>query len=117
MQRNFDGIQFEKLRKEIDPKFNTIHDELSDCYYNGKSFKTFGILTKEKFDKLHSLIFLWYDVTFHTENLKQLPKDIISPALYDEIKNEIGTVVITKSGMAITKINELKSQGFDLVIK
>ena len=32
--RNFDKIQFSDLRKKVDPAYNKLHDELSDCYYN-----------------------------------------------------------------------------------
>ena len=56
-ERNFDNIQFAELRKKVDEKFNDVHDELSECYYDKKPFRTYGILNKDTFDKLHGLIF------------------------------------------------------------
>jgi len=35
-------------------KFKKYHDKISDCYYNKKKFKG-RILTKEEFEKLHSI--------------------------------------------------------------
>lgn len=34
--RNFDGVQLERLRKEWDGHFNQLHDELEDAYYGPK---------------------------------------------------------------------------------
>lgn len=102
-QRNFDGIQYENLRKIVDQKFNNAHDELSDCYYNQKPFRAYGILTKEQFDKLHGLIFLLRDAAFHDENLKQKIKDRIP------IENYYDNTVLLKIG-------ELKAQGIELTI-
>lgn len=51
-QRNFEGIQFEELRKEIDPKYNTVHDELSSCYYGKKPFRNKSDKTQEKIQEL-----------------------------------------------------------------
>jgi len=115
-ERNFDKIQFEQLRKEIDGPFNDLHDELSDCYYNKKPFRSYGILTKQQFDKLHGLIFLQRDVVFHQENLKKPKKDQISEQQYNEISDEQGTVIAKKSEQAIAKIAELKAEGIELEV-
>ena len=112
-ERNFDKIQFESLRRSVDAKFNQVHDELSDCFYNGKPFRTFGVLTKEQFDKLHGLIFLMRDVDFNKENLKLPKKDQISVEAYDWV-DDVGTV--KKSDFAALKILELKNTGLELVI-
>ena len=117
VERNFDKIQFEMLRKIVDGKFNTVHDELSDAFYNGKPFRTYGILTKEKFDKLHGLIFEIYNVTFHTENLKQKPaKNVIPEDKYNNIYDDVGTLVGKKSDLSQTAINAAKTEGYELVI-
>lgn len=117
MERNFDGIQFEKLRRKIDPAFNLVHDELSDCYYNQKPFREYGILSKEQFDKLHGLIFLKRDVVFHQENLKQEMKDIIPEDKYNDIVDfdtkEIKGKKHLESGR---RIIELKKEGIELII-
>jgi len=114
--RNFDKVQFETLRKTMDAKFNTVHDELSDCYYNKKPFRTYGILTKEQFDKLHGLIFHAYDVTFHIENLKQIKKNQIPVEKYNNIYGDAGIVRGTKSDTSQTAINAAKLEGYELVI-
>lgn len=115
--RNFDKIQFAVLRTVIDSKLNTVHDELSDCFYNRKPFRTFGILTKERFDKLHGLIFKIYDVIFHTENLKQRPtKNIIPEDQYNNIYDDVGTLIGKKSDIAQVVIDQLKTEGIELVI-
>ena len=114
--RNFDNIQFEKLRRVIDGKFNDVHDELSDCYYNKKPFRSYGILAKEQFDKLHGLIFLMRDVAFHQANLKQAAKDRIPEAEYNDVIDERGVVIAKQSDIAIQKMLELKTQGIKLVI-
>ena len=113
-QRNFNGVQFEELRKEIDPKYNTVHDELSDCYYDKKPFRNYGVLTKEQFDKLHSLIFQKREVEFHDENLKRPEK--YDEAKYNDIKDKDGNVIGKKVDKAQEKIQELKNEGIELEI-
>ncbi len=117
MKRNFEGIQFEKLRKVIDHKYNTVHDELSDCYYNKKSFRTFGVLTKEQFDKLHGLIFLERDMEFHVENLKQPAAEQYPEEKYNEERDRDGQVVAKRNEKAAARIAELKAEGFELNIE
>jgi hypothetical protein len=116
IERNWSGIQFEKLRKKIDPKFNNVHDELSDCYYNKKPFRTFGILTKDQFDKLHGLIFLKREVEFHQENLKQAPEDKINEDEYRFLRDEKGAIVEDRLETTQNKIAQLKAVGFELEI-
>lgn len=88
--RNFDGIQFETLRKQIDPKFNDVHDELSAAFYNGKPFRTFGVLDKATFDKLHGLIFALRDVAFHQANIAQPVGNQINQDEYNNIRDRRG---------------------------
>ena len=116
-ERNFNGVQFEELRKEIDPKYNTVHDELSDCYYKNKPFREFGILTKEKFDKLHSLIFQIREVEFHKENLKQPIEKQYDEKKYNDITDKDGNVTGKKVDKANDKILELKNEGIELTIE
>jgi hypothetical protein len=115
MKRNFERVQFAELRKKIDGKYNAVHDELSDCYYNGKPFRTYGVLDKETFDKLHGLIFQMRDVKFHEENLKQLEKDKIPEEQYNEYKDEEGNTV-KQNEKAAEKVAKLKTEGIELEI-
>jgi hypothetical protein len=116
LTRNFDGVQFEGLRKKIDAKYNAAHDELSDCYYNKKPYKTYGILDKETFDKLHGLIFQKRDVEFHQENLKKPKKDQIPEEQYNEVKDKDGNVIGKKNEESAAKIKALTDAGLDVAI-
>jgi hypothetical protein len=111
--RNFDGIHFEKIRKKIDGKFNDAHDELSDCYYQKKPYRDKGILTKEQFDILHGLIFFYYDIEFHKENMKQTKKDQYPESVYHEIEMPNG-VKKTKTSIALEAIQKAKEKGLAL---
>lgn len=111
---NFKGIWAAELRKVTDPEFNAIHLELSDCYYNKKPFRSYGILTKEQFDKLHGLIFLKLELVFHQANLNQPSEDRMPEEKYNEIRNKEGEVVGKWSDQALEKIAELKAEGFEL---
>lgn len=129
--RNFDNVQFAKLREQIDGQFNALHDELSDCYYNywqeGKSKpfvngdKNYDVkpTTKESkmlFDQLHGLIFMHREVRFHEENLKQPAKDIIPEEKYNDILDETGQLIGKKNTETLALINQLKSEGIELSI-
>jgi len=114
--RNFENIQFGEFRKTFDIKYNNVHDELTDCYYNKKPYKTYGILNKKTFDKLHALIFLQRDVDFHQENLKQLSKDRIPEEQYNDIKDIDGNVIGKKDQEALSKISTLKTDGIELEV-
>jgi hypothetical protein len=109
-ERNFDGVQFDKLRKVIDAKFNALHDELSDCYYNNKPFRTFGTLTKAQFDKLHGLLFWIRDVKFHEANFAQAITNRIPEEKYNDILDDAGNVINKKSTIAASLITDLKSK-------
>jgi hypothetical protein len=86
-ERNFEGVELESLRKVVDPKFNNLHDELTDCYYNfwkkglSKKFQVYDVQStpeesKRLFDKLHGLIFHQREVALETEFKKIDKKDI-----------------------------------------
>ena len=70
--RNYKGVVFETYRKNVDAKFNTLHDELEDCYYQNwkagksKAFQGYDVqptkeASKELFENLHGLI--WHEHT------------------------------------------------------
>ena len=114
--RNYKGIQFEKLRRKVDPKFNDVHDEISDCFYNKKPFRNYGLLNKERFDKIHGLIFFMKDVIFHQENLKQETKDIIPENQYNNITDKDNKIIDKKSDQAVKRIAEFKKDNIELTI-
>ena len=117
MNRNYNRIQFENLRRVIDHKYNQVHDELSDCYYNKKSFRTYGILNKETFDKLHGLIFLERDIEFHSENMKRPENEKYPEEQYNNIVDEKTHEVIGKrTDKTVQKIQSLKDAGLELNI-
>lgn len=113
-ERNFDGIRYGALRRLIDPKYNAVHDELSSCYYGKKPFRDYGVLTKETFDALHGLIFLKRDVEFHERNIREghgFPE-----SEYDQVLDQDGKVVGSRSAEAARAIAELEAKGLKLVI-
>lgn len=82
---NFFEIQFEDLRRKVDPKYIAFVEKLEDCYYNHwkkglpSSFEMAGVTynvrptveqSKEQFDLLHGAIWKQYDIEFEEENLK-----------------------------------------------
>ena len=113
-QRNYRGVKHEDLRKVVDPKFNKLHDELTECYYEGMPFGNYGILDKETFDKLHGLIFLHRDVEFHTENMKLSSDKRVPEEEYNLIRDRDGNVIGKKHSEALKKISELSKQGVEL---
>ncbi len=116
MHRNFDKIQFEDLRKDIDPKYNNLHDELTDCYYKKISFRNYGILTKEQFDKLHGLIFLHRDIEFHDKNLERPKEKQYDEKKYNNVMDKKGDIIYKKTNKAMEKIQSLKKEGIALNI-
>jgi len=87
VERNYDGIQHESIRKALDPDFTAEHDKLSAAYYGG------GVYTapdgsvydfragrtpanKALFDKLHGLVMTHeYNVAFDAYNRSLPAKD------------------------------------------
>lgn len=114
--RNFDKIQFEELRKKIDWKYNQAHDALSQAYYEGKPFiwqgKDWGILDKNTFEKLQSLLWTKYEIMFYTKNLKQTKP--YSESEFNEIRDRDGILIGRKSDMALDRILQLKAEGFEI---
>lgn len=117
--RNFDNIQHADLRQIVDHKFNEVHDELSDCYYNKKPFswkgKDYGVLDKETFDKLHGLIFDLREVSFHEENKKQPKEKQIPEEQYNPSEEKDGKQK-TRIENVKDKVASLKSEGLELTI-
>jgi len=120
-ERNWDNIQFAKLRLKVDPKFNKTHDELSDCYYNywkqgqSKPFQGHDVQatseeSKQLFDKLHKLIFLLRDVNFHQENQNQDEQGKIPEEQYNDIADDQGQVIGKKSDKFAQEIQRMENE-------
>jgi hypothetical protein len=130
-ERNRTNIQFAELRAIVDKKFEVLHDELSDCYYNfwkqglSKPFKADGkiydlgatpVQSKALFDKLHAYLFWLYTVEFHNENMKQPIGEKIDTSLYNDITNDLGLVVMTYSTEAQLQMDTAKLQGMEIIL-
>ena len=98
---NFKDVQYEPIRRLIDPKYLALVEKLEDCYYgdkiavNGRRTRqncwldgtsrpftmggqTFDVQatpeeSKALFEKLHGLIWKQYDIEFDIENQKLAP--------------------------------------------
>lgn len=119
-KRNWKGIQFEKLRRKVDPAFNECHDTLSKAYYGQTEFiwkgKNWGILDKETFDKLHGLVFHLRTLEFHKKNLLQLEKDRIPEDEYENIYDRDGNLIDRETDAATIYFKKLKDEGIELEI-
>ena len=107
-ERNYDNINFETLRREVDAKYTEFHDALSAAYYDGASLDhqlavdmgytirpiDFGVLktenpvlAKEIFDLLHEGQEIKRQIDFHEINMAKPPQDQISEELYNVVAN------------------------------
>lgn len=129
--RNFDGVQFESLRRTLDDKINQLHDELSIAYYDywreGKSYPWQGFdvgttpeESKVLFDKLHALLFAHYDNLFHEANMALPVKDQINEEEYDIVrgvaKDQPSAIRYRKSERSATTIADRKAEGIEITI-
>ncbi len=125
--RNFDRVQFADLRKKVDPMINELHDSLTRAYYDywrhGQScpWQSFDVQATPKeskvlFDTLHGLIFEHHTRVFHEENQALPAKDRIPEEKYNEIRDETGALVGTRSDEAATKIAALKAEGIEITV-
>jgi len=115
-ERNYDGVQHAEHRKRIEKPFNDMHDELSDCYYNKKPFRDYGLLDKQTFDELHGLIFEKLLVHFHEENVKNPEGKRIPEAEYRFYSDADGKQ-IDKIAEAQAKIDNRSKKGLTLNIE
>ncbi|RLG73164.1 MAG: hypothetical protein DRO23_09415 [Thermoprotei archaeon] len=118
-ERNTDSIKFEKIRKNIDKKYEDLHDELSDAYYNywregaSKEWQGHDVQptleeSKVLFDKLHGLIFLVRDIEFDEENSK-LEDD-------DSGKKKIDSMYEERLDSVKNNIKKLKDEGIEITL-
>ncbi len=127
-QRNYQRVQFGDIRKDFDKPYNRLADELSDAYYNywkkGKSKPWQGYdvqptpeRSKELFDKLHGLIWHWYNVNFHKLNMSRPPEERIPEEKYNYVYGSNGKLLYKKSEHSMKVIEDLKKQGIQITIK
>jgi hypothetical protein len=90
------AIQFEIVRKDFDPIYTKLHDELTDCYRNGKPYKQFGVLSKEKYEALHARLWHRYNVGFHNANMNLPEADRIPESKYRYEYDDAGNIVADK---------------------
>jgi len=125
VERNFDKVQFEKLRKKVDKEFNDIHDELSIAYYDywkkglskpvtfkGKVFDVQSTLEESKalFDEIHGVLFDVREIEFDKKNKLEKGKDKIKEEDYKLVKNEQGEVVGNKLDICKDKVSKFKAK-------
>lgn len=127
-KRNYTGIQFEELRRQVDPQFNRLHDELSDAYYNywrqGKSkpFQKYDLQataeeSKALFAELHGLIFQVRDVVFHETNKKQAIGKQISEDEYNPVQDLEKDPAKRRVNLAREAIKKCRQRGFEIKLE
>lgn len=125
--RNYDGVQHEKLRREIDKEFTDFHDALSKAYYDGMVIQStkiveygyvparidFGALkksnpalAKEMFDILHGINEEARVVKFHEVNILKSAKEQIPQEEYNPVDEATGK---TQHEIRLEKIAEIKN--------
>lgn len=113
--RNFDGVQHAEFRAAFDTKFNEVHDELTAAYYDGTPFRSVGVLTKEQYDGLHSLLWWYYDLKFHELNQRRPQAQRIPEAEYNVAEVAPGgTITLRKSEVAAIAVAQLEALGIEL---
>ena len=128
IERNYENIRFEDIRKVVDPKYNKLADELSEAYYNfwkkglSHPWRGYDVLdspekSKEQFDKLHGLIWLWYNVEFNDYNLSLPPEKRIPLDQYEEKYDPLtGELLYKRSEQSLRLIAEMAKEGYVLDI-
>lgn len=124
--RNFTGIQFEAIRKTLDPAYNQEHAGLSIAYYDywskglSKPWKGFDKqatpeASKALFNKLHGLIFHRHLVAFHNANMALPAPKQYSEDEYRWVKDEAGNITGDKVAEAQTAVTLLSAEGIAIV--
>lgn len=138
--RNYDGIQFEALRRETEKPFTDFDDALSSAYYSAKRNGQGGKIldhpglskngerwiidfeaeiskspegAKSIFDSLCALWQWNLAKTFHEANMELAEENRIPESKYNYAVDDIGTTVYED---AVSRINISKSEGVELVV-
>ena len=124
-QRNYGKVQFENLRKEVDPVYTDLHDRLSETYYDfwkkglDKEVNLGGNLynrqptpeeSKALFDELHGLIEHKRVQKMNDTNSKKAKKD--KDIKFEEQISRIDeTTGKTGLDISLDKIAEIENKG------
>lgn len=123
-ERNFDGIQYESIRRKVDIRFNVAHDLLTEIYYKewkignlNRAFQGHKPATiaeaKSLFDKLHGLI-------FHLHELALDERNDLDGNPYPELKESMDrireTETKTRREKIQDKIAERKAEGLEIEV-
>lgn len=104
-----------KVRQIIDPCVVDLADELSTCYYQfwkkGLSKEFYGYdkkktvaESKTQFDTLHGMIYLIHECLLHKQNSIMPAEDKVSSVKYNDILDENGMVVDSRSNKAVRQL-------------
>jgi hypothetical protein len=125
--RNFNNIQFDRIRSILDDRFNTAHDELTSAYYDywakgishpWRSFDAQPTPAESKvlFDKLHGLIFQLRMIAFHNANMTLPLAQRYSEDAYRYGRDRNGDILFDNLATAQTAISLLAAQGINLTV-
>lgn len=124
--RNYENVEHEKLRKLIAPKYDLLHDDLSEAYYDywkqgkPKDFQGYDVKSKHKdnlnqYNKLHSLIHAKFEKEMYDENEAAAAKDHDAKLKekYDHVKPDQ-----IKSGIQKVqdKIIDIENESFEITV-
>lgn len=115
-ERNYDRIEFEAVRKTVDPGFAVLHDELSKAYYEGTPYGTYGVLDKDTFDQLHALVEEERQLALEAENAgldKPDPK-LVSHFAEKMLDDDGNLTDTTRKEWLEATVAQRKSEGIDI---
>jgi len=120
--RNFDGVEFESLRKVVDEKFNVLHDELSVCYYDfwrhekskvfDSGYAKYDVQStveesKVLFDKLHGAVGDEYSLKLIAKNASLAEKDRFVSLSDKTVKDEVTSK--SEKDLIVERLAKLKT--------
>ena len=129
-KRNYERVQHEKIRKEIDEYFGKLHDDISKAWYDKEEFiwegHNFGVPSKEMFDDFHKFSNDARLLAFHFIN-KRLENDTVETKIgedeyrYSYERDEKGEILSTTDLVKQAKqyIEDIltKYPNFDIVFR
>ena len=125
---DLDGVQFEKYRKVVDPTYTTLHDSLTDAYYNywakgvKKAWQKYNSLvttkdSKIQFDKLHALIWAEHLVALKAEDDTALIKeDRFKETMVDKKLDKDNNPVDSSYDRAVEQKTVLNIEGYTIAV-
>jgi|LSQX01.1.fsa_nt_gb hypothetical protein len=132
--RNYDKVQFEGVRKVVDPQINNLHDELSTCYYtywkHGQSrpftvgAKTWDVQATPEdslmlFQKLQIAIHHTHTIKLDEENASRKKEDRdagLTSLMHVRRLNRDGQEEETPLETAQRVLTDLKAEGIEIIV-